>query len=723
MPSYPSSLSLGTLSQLAALTGVSVPAERAKTALQHFAEDPDPLSRLVATAAEVGIAVAPVRHSLGELLWLARSDSPVLIWSQPQGRWITITAAGWFNLRIADGDHPTARITISRSELLQRLGLESLETVLEAGVVHPERPAQALATEHPNPLAPHGDAGHHGDSHEHPSPARRFLELLKTERQHVGSLLVFSFFSGLLYLAAPLAVDAVVSNLGFGGQSAPYVQALVILTIALMGCLALQAVVSAFQYYLSEIIQRRIFVRASADLAYRLPRVRAEAVDKVHAPELVNRFLEVVTAQKSTSMILLDGVNVVFGSLSGMLLLAFYHPALLALVAILLVLIVVVVWPLGRNAVQTSIAESKLKYELVNWFEQIAAFPLLFRGPGGHALAADRASQLAGAYLEKRGSHFQVVIRQVTGLLVLSVSASGAVLLLGGWLVLNQQLTVGQLAASELIMGGIAASLAKLGKKLEAWYDAMAAMDKLGHLLDLPIEREDGERPPAPVSGAASVEACNLSFAYEGQAPLFSNLSFSLSPGSRTALVGPHGSGASSLLDLLFGIRPATAGHLAIDRLDLRNWYLEGLRENVQLLRRGEIVEGTVLENLKLGRETLGTDECYAALSRVGLLDHLLHRPEGLNLRLRSGGAPLSTTQCTQLLLARAIVQKPRLLLIDELLDGLDPASFDTLSKAVLDPELPWTLVISSREPEIQRLCQQVIPLTPPTDNPPARNH
>ena len=709
MPAETASLSLGSLSQLAALTGVPFSTERAKTALQHFAADPDPLSRLVATAAEIAISVSPTRLPLSELLWLARSGSPILLWSPSQSRWITVTAAGWFRIRIADGDHPTARLTISRSELLRLLGVQDFSVVLEAGVAHPERPAQPIAVHQPNPLEPRNDV----HSHEHPSPARRFLELLRTERHHISSLLVFSVFSGLLYLAAPLAVDAVVSNLAFGGQSSPYVQALVILTLALVGCLALQALVSAFQYYLSEIIQRRIFVRAAADLAYRLPRVRAEAVDHVHAPELVNRFLEVVTAQKSTALLLLDGVNVVFGSLSGMLLLAFYHPALLALVTVLSILIVGIVWPLGKHAVETSIEESKLKYELVNWFEQIAAFPLLFRGPGGHALAADRANLISASYLQKRGDHFRVVLRQVVGLLVLSVSASAAVLLLGGWLVLSQQLTVGQLAASELIMGGIAASLAKLGKKLEAWYDAMAAMDKLGHLLDLPIEREDGERPPAQNPDAASVQACNISFAYEGQAPLFSNLSFSLPPSSRTALSGPHGSGASSLLDLLFGLRPPTAGHLAIDQLDLRNWYLEGLRESVQLLRRGEIVEGSVLENLKLGRDALGTDECYAALDRVGLLDHLLHRPEGLNLKLRSGGAPLSSTQCTQLLFARALVQKPRLLLVDELLDGLDPATLDELSKTLLDPALPWTMVLSSREPEVVRLCQNIIHLHP----------
>jgi ABC-type bacteriocin/lantibiotic exporter with double-glycine peptidase domain len=714
MSSTPSSTTTALLAQLAAITGSEYDHERALIAVQNtLKREGDPLSKLVATAAEVYMHVTPVRLPLAEVVWRAHHDMPVVIWSGKESRWIVITFAGWFRLRIAEGDHPTHRVTISRSDLVQLLGLNGVNDIVEAGIVHPERPAHDMSVHAAVAQELHTHGAEHGNGHGHAphvSPARRFLRLLKAERGDIVTLLIFSIFAGLLYLAAPLAVDAVVSNLAFGGQAKPYVQAIVILAVALFGALALQAVVSGFQYYISDIIQRRIFVRTAADLAYRLPRVKAEALDDVHAPELVNRFLDVVTAQKSTALLLLDGINLVFGSLIGMLLLALYHPVLLLFVGVLLVLIIVITWLLGRGAVDTSIAESRMKYDVVNWFEEIAAFPFLFKGPGGYDMAYERANQLSTEYLRRRAGHFRIVMRQIIGLLVLSVFASATLLILGGWLVISQQITLGQLVASELIMGSIVAAMAKMGKKLEAWYDAMAAMDKLGHIFDLEIEREDGEQP-AKREGGAEVRGCELAFGYHG--PLFAKKTFTITAGSRAAIVGPHGSGASSLLDILFGLRQPSEGHVSIDGLDLRSWYLEALRESVMLLRRDEIVDGTIIENLRLGRVDVGLDEIREALERVGLLDVLLHRPEGLNLRLKVGGAPLSGNQRTRLLLARALVQRPRLLLIDELFDSLDDESFKLLETAILDRSLPWTVILATRDHDVTKRCDQIIELAP----------
>lgn len=704
--------STNLLAQLAAITGSEHDHERARVAVQNAASiHSDPMAQLVAAAAEVYMHVSPVRLPLAEAIWRAHHDMPVVVWSVKGQRWVVITHAGWFRLRIADGDHPTHRLTVWRTELLRELGLPSLGDVIEAGIVLPERPAHdmsvhAAVAQKAHPHEP--DNGH--AAHVRVRPERRFFRLMMAERSDIITLLIFSVFAGLLYLAAPLAVDAVVSNLAFGGQSRPYVQAIVILAFALCGALGLQAVVSGFQYYISDIIQRRIFVRTAADLAYRLPRVKAEALDDVHAPELVNRFLDVVTAQKSTALLLLDGINLIFGSLIGMLLLAFFHPALLLFVGVLLVLIVVFTWVLGKGAVDTAIAESRVKYDVVNWFEEIAAFPFLFKGTGGYALAYDRANQLATEYLNRRSGHFRIVMRQIVGLLVLSVLASSTLLVLGGWLVVSQQITLGQLVASELIMGSIVVAMAKMGKKLEAWYDAMAAMDKLGHIFDLEIEREDGEQP-APRTGGAEVRACELTFGY--QDPLFARMNFTIPPGSRIAIIGSHGSGASSLLDILFGLRRPTEGHVSIDGLDLRSWYLEALRERVMLLRRNEIVDGTVIENLRLGRSDVGLDEVRSALERVGLLDVLLRRPEGLNLTLKVEGAPLSGNQRTRLLLARALVQRPRLLLIDELFDSLDDESFKLLETAILDRSLTWTVILATRDHDVTKRCDQVIKLAP----------
>ncbi|MEN3939867.1 ATP-binding cassette domain-containing protein [Prosthecobacter sp. SYSU 5D2] len=717
------SLTTNTLAQLSAITGVEYDHERAKIAISNATRaDADPLSQLVSAAAEVYLHVSPVRMPLAELVWQAHNDTPVVIWSAREQTWIVITFAGWLRLRMADGDHPSQRYTLTRKDLVKRLELGSVDDVVEAGIVHPQRAAHDISIHAAHARlaqmygsqvhGPHAHGHGHDHGHTHVSPVTRFFRLLKAERQDIVTLLIFSVFSGILYLAAPMAVDAVVSNLAFGGQSQPYLQALIIVGLALMAALSLQAVITGLQYYVSDIIQRRIFVRAAADLAYRLPRVRAESLESVHAPELVNRFLDVVTAQKSTALLLLDGVNLIFGSLIGMMLLALYHPLLLLFVALLLILIILVLWLCGRGAVETSIAESRTKYDLVNWFEEIAAYPFLFKGPGGYDLAFERSNQLASEYVTRRAKHFRVVMRQIIGLLILSVLAGAALLVMGGWLVVSQQITLGQLVASELIMSAIVVSLAKIGKKLEAWYDLMAAMDKLGHIFDLEIERESGEQPVRTAMGA-SIVADSITFGYTENIPLFNSRTFVIQPGTRVAIVGPHGAGASSLLDMLFGLRTPTSGHIAIDGLDLRSWYLEALRDHVQLLRREEIVDATVVENLRLGRPDIGMDEIREALEKVGLLDTLLARPEGLNLRLKIGGAPLSGNQRTRLLLARSLVQRPRLLLIDELFDSLDPESFAILSDAILDKTLPWTVILTTRDRDVTQLCDQVIELSP----------
>lgn len=692
--------------QLAAILGSDIGPERARLAIHHATQtENDPLALLSAAAAGAGMQVSPARLPLSEAVWQAHADSPVVIWSSVESRWMVITYAGWFSLRLADGEHPTHRVTVTRQALARRVGVESVHAVVEVGIVHLDRGARGLSA-----ARSHDDGGHHAPGAV--SPARRFIALLLAEKQEVRTLLMFSVISALLYLAVPLAVDAVVTNLAFGGQSGPYVQALVVVSLALFGCLGLQAIVTGFQFYVSDMIQRRIFVRAASDLAYRLPRVKAQVHDEVHAPEMVNRFLDVVTAQKSTALLLLDGVNLVFGGLIGMLLLSLYHPLLLLFAAVLLSLIILSLWMLGRGAVDTSIEESRMKYDLVNWFEEIAHFPFLFKGPGGGRMARERANELSTGYVMARSRHFRVLMRQIAALLTLQVVASAALLAVGGYLVISQQITLGQLVASEIIMSGIVASLAKLGKKLEAWYDAMAAMDKLGHIFDLETEREGGEKP-APLGSGAEVVANQVDYSYHPSMPLFSGRSFSIPAGSSAAIVGPHGAGASSLLDILFGLRQSTGGFVTIDGLDLRSWDLEKLRESTQLLRRDEIMDGTVVENLRLGRSDIGMDEIRASLKQVGLLNELLARPEGLNLRLKIGGAPLSGNQRMRLLLARALAQRPRLLLIDELIDNMDDSSFALLSAAIFDKSQPWTVVVTTRDSQVSTRCDQIIELAP----------
>lgn len=548
-------------------------------------------------------------------------------------------------------------------------------------------------------------------SHGHsPSPTRRLFALFRPERVDIGVLLLLSVINGVLLLATPLAVDAVVNNIAFGGQEQVYLQALLVLSVALFAFLVLLALMRAAQHYVMEVIQQRLFLRLTADLAYRLPRTRMTALEPLMGPELINRFFEIITVQKSSAMLLLDGVNLALATLIGLLVLGFYHPFLLAFAIVLVMALGLIFAVMGRGAVQTSIRESYAKHAVAGWLEQIALFPVLFKADGAGELACRRADDLARDYVTARKAHFRVLLRQIGGLLALQAVASAALLTIGGLLVLRGELTLGQLVASELIVGAIVSSVAKFGKHLESWYDALAAVDKLGYLVDLPIEPEGGELP-AMTRGPAAVRADRIAYGYDPGRPIQADQSFEIRAGARVAVVGAAGHGASTMLDVLYGLRRTDEGMLTIDGVDLRHWPLEELRRQVALVRGHDIVSGTIAENVRLGRSDIGLEKVRWALDCVGLTEAVLRLPDGLDTELKPGGRPLSSSQRTMLVLARAIVGSPRLLLIDECLEGLDVDTVADLEGCLFVADKPWTLVLVTRDPDLIRHCDQVIQL------------
>ncbi len=704
------------LVQLGRLAGVEVGLARARLAVSSAvkAGPSGSLESLGAAAALVGLRAKLVRMSVADAVGHARRDTPLVSWSPAERRWLIVQQCGLFTAKVADPVKPGEAQPVGREQLARLLGLASEREAADFAIVHSERPADVIASQpaaHPDAPLTGSSGGHDEDhAHAHGLPWQRFGALLAGEKQDIKVFVIFSLVAGLLYLSVPLAVDALVSNLAFGTDARPFLQAVFFVSAGLLACLMLASGVRLFKHILSEVIQRRIFVRLVADLGHRLPRVKPEALDGQHGPELVNRFLDVVTLQKASAILLMDGLDAAFAMVIGMVLLGLFHPLLLVFVILLIGLLWLVLFVLARGAVRTSVAESRAKYAVVHWFEEIARHPNLFKGPGGYGLAIDRADQLARTYLEARRSHFRILLRQIGGLLGLEVLATVGLLFVGGVLVLRQELTLGQLVASELTVASIVAALAKLPKQLEVWYDAMAATDKVGHLVDLATEREDGDQPLAH-DASARVRVQGVTFGYEPGRPLFEGLGFDLEPGETAALSGAQGSGASTVLSLIYGLRMPESGFVTVNGLDVRNWNLEHLRSKALLLRASDIMDGTVADNLRLGRPDLGYDDVRIALERAGLFEDVMAMPEGLNAPLTTGGLPLSSRQRVRLLVARALAQKPSLLLVDELLDGLDAATFGTLADVIFSPKAGWTVLIATRDEEVIRRCRKVIRL------------
>jgi putative ABC transport system ATP-binding protein len=555
------------------------------------------------------------------------------------------------------------------------------------------------------------DSNQH-DHHQghHPAPHHRLFALLKPERIDIGIICFFSVITGMLYLATPLAVDAVVQNIAFGGQQQVYLQTLLIFSVALLVFLALLSMISAAQHAVAELIQQRIFGRVSADLAYRLPRLKLAALEKAKSVELINRFLDVTTLQKSSALILLDAVNVLLSALIGLVVLGFYHPFLLAFDFILVVALMIVFFGLGRFGVRTSIQESYAKHAVAGWFEQIVMFPLLFKWQQAKKYSTHMADKLVDDYLTCRKRHYRILLRQLIGLLSIQALASAGLLAIGGWLVLRGELTLGQLVASELIVSAIVAAVVNFGKHIEAWYDALAATDKLGSLVDMEIEEESGEAFIHTGDGV-HLKFENLGFSFGQAPPLFKGLKLEIGNGEIVGITGPVGAGTGTLLELLFGLRPVGEGMVFLNGQDIRHTNIHGLRSKVVFIRGVELFEGSILENLTLNDPSIPLSDVNVALNSVGLLERIRRMKDGLNSSLRPGGHPLSDSERVKLCMARAFLARPELILVDKILDGMDPQASRTLFQTVFAKDKQCTILIATRDRDLLQHCSRVFRL------------
>lgn len=650
-----------------------------------------PVDDLVWLLQQVGLEAILVERPLDDVLRDAQPSYPWITFGMHPDRVapVAILEARRRRTRVVQPMMSPRPMALPHDALVRTLGVPDVSANLFWVVAAPVAPLDAMRS-----------------SGTPATPGARLRALLRGERQTLWVALVYSIVIGLLSLVVPIAVQSLVNTIAFGSALQP----LAVLTLLVAAALGVSTVINALRAGVVEIIQRSLFARTAIDVTHRLLRVRPDAFDRHHGPELVNRFFDVVTVQKSASLLLIDGLSIVMQTVIGMVLLALYHPWLLAFDVLLVAAMLFIVFVLGRGAIGTSIQESKAKYALEAWLEQIATHLVTFKSMGAAAYATARSQALLDEYLAYRARHFRILLRQIIGSFALQAVASSALLGIGGWLVIDRQLTLGQLVASELIVALMVSAFTKFGKQLEVFYDLLAAIDKLGALVDLPLERVDGEARLVPGRPASlALRGVEVGYA-DSDTPAVVIDALALAPGERLGVTGPVGAGKSTFADVLFGLRVPARGVVLVDDVDLRSLPPVDLREHVALVRGLEVFPGSIVDNVRLGRDDLSLADVTDALRRVGLLDELLALPDGLSTRLHPSGRPLSSGQAWRLMFARAIVGQPRLLVVDGALDRIDlSASGHATLTMVCDPAAPWTLVCITDAEAVLARCSRVI--------------
>lgn len=540
------------------------------------------------------------------------------------------------------------------------------------------------------------------------SPAARVGELLLLERGNIGLVYAYATLTGLFSLTLPLGVQAII-GLVSGGL---FLQPIAVLIGLVVLATALTGVLQVLQLAAVERIQQRVFARIALEFSLHVPRVNLEQNLKGDLPERMNRFFEVVTIQKSLGKLLTGTSTALLQVIFGLLLLTFYHPYFTLFGLGLIAALALIVRITGPRGLETSLMESKYKYRSVHWLEEVARTVSAFKAAGRATPALDRMDGHVSGYLRYRQRHFRVLVTQAMAAVGFKTIVTGALLILGSVLVVQRQITLGQFVAAELVIVTVLAGTEKLVASLADVYDLLTAVYKLGGVTDLRVESVGGLSVEGKATGVA-VRLENLSYTYPTAVrPALRGITLRAAPGERIAITGADGSGASTLLAVLSGILPGYSGTVQIDGVTMRDLDPASLRSHLGMMSSiNELFEATVEENIALGRPGIGPAEVMRALTRVGAAEAVQDLPLGLRTPVASAGRGVPSTLRVRLLVARAIVANPRLVLLDETLATVEPAARQELLAALTGPDAPWTLFFVTHAPEVLAACDRVLVL------------
>ena len=520
--------------------------------------------------------------------------------------------------------------------------------------------------------------------------------LFKLERRVVGLIVSYALAIGLFSLIVPLTVQELVNTFAFS------IQPIMIVTLAAIMVLTLLCVGAfrALQFYAVEILERRIFARVALALAQLLPRLSLQGF----RPRYVNYFFETVLLQRSLSVLLVDIVNVVVGGMVGMTILVFYHPYFLAFNALLLAGFAFIVTVMSHGALKATIEMSQAKYDTLHWLQEIAFNLSHFKATAGNPLLLKRTDDLVGHYVAARRTRFQILIRQYLGSVGWQALGHSALIGTAGWLLAMGQLTLGQLVAAEVIVGALLINFDSVVKRMGYVFYFLAALTELDFLFSLPKDASSAAAPvPLPDPGIHGLRlTCkDVAFAFPGSAHEFSHFNLDVLPGEKIAIFSNTSAGKTTLAKVLAGLYLPTTGVIRYNGVDVRDLDMESLNtyRGLVLDSHLSVFEGTFEENIAVDRPSVSYEDIVWALRFVELEEEVEAFPFGLRTPVRPEGKTLTNTQIQKLLIARAIVTRPQLLIFDGTFHGLHPDTREAILRRLCSKDEPWSVLFVSNDP------------------------
>ncbi len=539
------------------------------------------------------------------------------------------------------------------------------------------------------------------------TPWQRFVNLLKLDKRDLRQIFYYAIFSGLVALTLPLGIQAIVNLIQGAQVSTSWIILVILVTVGV----AFQGILQVMQIRILENMQQKIFTRSSFEFAYRFPKIKSSEFNHYYPPELANRFFDTLTVQKGLAKILLDFPAAILQIIFGLILLSLYHPFFI-IYGLLLVIMVYIVFNLtARKGLISSLNESKSKYAVAHWLQEIARSITSFKLSGNTSLAMDRNNKLTESYLESRETHFKILMLQFVQMIGFKVLVTAGLLLIGGLLVLNQEMNIGQFVAAEIIILLVINSVEKLVTGLESFYDVLTSLEKIGQVVDKELESQDGTNP-FKSNKEATISLDNVSYVGGTGDTILQNLNLELNPKDRVFIDGPSGSGKTTLLKLLSGIIEPTSGSIYVNDFNIKGMHMNTYRSQIgQVLPEQMPFEGSILENITLGNTDITIDNVNQTIRDVGLLEFVRKQPRGIEDFIFSEGQKIPHTVSKRLLIARAIVHNPKILILKDALEHFEDHEAQELIRFLSDPNRDWLLIVSGKHTDWEDVCNKQLSL------------
>lgn len=430
--------------------------------------------------------------------------------------------------------------------------------------------------------------------------------------------------------------------------------------------------------------------------ADKLPKVDLSNTRKYYLPELVNRFFDVQNLQKGISKILLEIPTALIQILFGILLLSFYHPWFLAFGALVIVLVVLIFIYSMESGIKSSLEESDKKYETAAWLEDIAASVKTFKMHSEEGTHLQGTDSRVLEYLDHRTQHFKILVFQYKTIIAFKVIITLAILAIGTYLMINQQLNIGAFIVAEIVVLTIMSAVEKLIVSLESYYDLIASYAKLTKVTELKEETQ-GDIELSQKEKGMEIEFKEVDFAFSDTPAILSDVNFKLKENSITVVTGKMGTGKSLLLNMLAGFYEPNSGTILFDKIPLKNLDKKHFRNNIGLyLENMKVIQGSILENILLGNLNSNTENILQLSDKLGIESISSSFSQGFTTEISETDSELTFSSKKKILMLRSLLGKKRLILLENPLAGMSEAFQEKLLEYLIELKKTTTIIIVS---------------------------